>query len=54
MTTVHASSPRRALTALRNLALQSPARFDVETVSALVADAIDIVIHTESLGRGCG
>jgi pilus assembly protein CpaF len=45
LTTVHANSARQALTALRNLALQSPDRFDVETVTALVADAVDVVIH---------
>jgi pilus assembly protein CpaF len=45
LTSVHANSARGALVALRNLALQSPDRFDVETVTALVADAIDLVIH---------
>jgi pilus assembly protein CpaF len=54
MTTVHASSPRRALTALRNLALQSPDRFDVETVSALVADAVDVVIHMRKVRQPGG
>jgi Flp pilus assembly CpaF family ATPase len=54
LTSVHASSARQALTALRNLALQSPDRFDVETITALVADAVDIVIHMRKVRQPGG
>jgi pilus assembly protein CpaF len=54
LTSVHASSARQALTALRNLALQSPDRFDVETVTALVADAVDLVVHMRKVRQPGG
>ncbi|HEY8951215.1 MAG TPA: ATPase, T2SS/T4P/T4SS family [Candidatus Dormibacteraeota bacterium] len=54
LTTVHASSARAALSALRNLALQSPDRFDVETVTALIADAVDVVIHLRKVKQPGG
>jgi pilus assembly protein CpaF len=45
LTSVHANSARQALVALRNLALQAPDRFDVETITALISDAVDLVVH---------
>jgi pilus assembly protein CpaF len=54
LTSVHANSARQALVALRNLALQAPDRFDVETITALISDAVDLVVHLRKVRQPGG
>jgi pilus assembly protein CpaF len=52
MSTVHSNSARDALGRIRNMVLMANANIPVRTITAQIASAIDLVVHTERMRDG--
>jgi len=52
MSTIHSNSARDTLGRIRNMVLMANANIPVRTISAQIASAVDLVIHTERMRDG--